>query len=177
MVSFLHLGHMRNVCVNNFPLYGRVQVSLASLKLNVLPAAKMSVEKLRVDGLGSNRCATVGPQSFAPLKPLRPAGCLPARRGWRKHFCGEKKLHDALACVRACLLGKEALAYIITHSLPFGGSRPRRRHRRHLSQPGPPSCTSSCLDLPDDLHDDGGPSCSSADAGLSSFKRSTSNLR
>lgn len=60
----------------------------------------------------------------------------------------------------ACLLGKEALAYIITHSLPFGGSSPHRRHHHHLSQPVPPSCTSFCLDLQDDPHNNGVPSCS-----------------
>lgn len=59
----------------------------------------------------------------------------------------------------ACLLGKEALAYIITHSLPFGGSSPRHHHH-HLSQPVPPSCTSFCLHLQDDPHNNGVPSCS-----------------
>lgn len=55
------------------------------------------------------------PQLSSPLRPLRPPGCLPAQPGWRKHFCGEKKLHDAFVCVTA----REGGSCLHNHTLLF----------------------------------------------------------
>lgn len=95
------------------------------------------------------------PQLSTPLNSLRLPNVY-LRNNGASIFAGRR---NCMMRSCACLLGKEALAYIITHSLSSGGSSPHRTNTT-TSQPVPPSFTSLCLDLPDDLHNNGGPSCS-----------------
>lgn len=83
-----------------------------------LPAAKMSLSGVN-HLLNSCRWIVYRHQGAShrratPLNPLRPPGCLPAQRGWRKHFCGEEKLHDAFVCVPA----REGGSCLHNHTLP-----------------------------------------------------------
>lgn len=138
----------------------------------------LSFLKAKLDDLVEGcRWTAYPPPTPPPVYPLRSAVYLRTEDG--ASIFAERRNCMMRSC--ACLLGKEALAYIITHSLSSGGSSPHHHHHHHLSQPVPPSCTSFCLDLPDDLHNNGGPSrsrsVSSADTGLSLFKLNISNLR